>query len=130
MQVHLPDLAVIWLFPVNDHHPENTCLCAVVQLVQFGLNAVNCLFNFGLSGISRVSSCRHAAASSSNKSWFADLLLESFVHCVQGGLKVLEVLSQTLDLLLHLPHLLTLSPPWKKGGSNFRAPNKETFTVP
>lgn len=85
-------------------------LCTVVQLVQFGLDAVDGLLDFRLSCIGRVPSSG-GTSSSSTQSWSVDLLLELLVQSLQGGLKIMEVFGQTLNLLLHLPHFLTISSP-------------------
>lgn len=74
-------------------------LGAVVQLVQFGLNAVDRLFDLGRSCICRVFS------------WFGVFKFEVFIH---GGLEILQLLRQPLDLFLQLPYFLPVRPPWKR----------------
>lgn len=69
-------------------------LRATVQLLQFGLNVVDGFLDFRLGSI-----CRLPPSSSSCGSTSAGL---------QGGLKVLKVLGQDLDLLLQMSYLVLL----------------------
>lgn len=69
-------------------------LRATVQLLQFGLNVLDGFLDFRLGSI-----CRLPPSSSSCGSTSAGL---------QGGLKVLKVLGQDLDLLLQMSYLVLL----------------------
>lgn len=92
--------------------PAAVHLGSVVQLVQFGLNAVDRLFDFG-----RCSVCRVFSGS-------ARFVVEVFIH---GGLEILQLLRQPLDLFLQLPDFLPVLSSWKgRNGSSFQVSCSDT----
>lgn len=81
-------------------------LGSVVQLVQFGLNAVDRLFDFRRRSVCRV-------FSGSDR-----FVVEVFIH---GGLEILQLLRQPLDLFLQLSDFLPVLSSWKeRNGPRFQ----------